>query len=193
MMLPVAHILISIGIGFAMEVKFRNKYLAILSFAFIGILPDLDHFLPPNGSVGILHNIVILGEISMALLIAAYMLEAHFTPRSSKYQRFFISFAVILYGHICLDLIAGGSFAMNLEGTNLIHISSVPIVEIEGVGMIFGSSDIIWLFLGILVLSGNLIQKKLYNLIEVYYEEDELEFGKQYPVDSIISSPIALS
>ena len=192
-MLPAAHILISIGIGFAMEVKFKNKYLTILTFGLLGLLPDLDHFLPPNGSVGMLHNIIILGEMALVLIIASSILEPHFTPRSSKYQRFFISFAVILYGHVCLDLIAGGTFATNLAGTNLLHISSMPIVDMQGVGVVFSSTDIIWVALGILVLSGNLIQKKLYALIEEYYAEDELEFGKQYPLDSVLSRSVALS
>jgi len=188
-MLPAAHILISIGIGFAMEARFRNKYLMALSFGFIGLLPDIDHFLPLNGSVGILHNIMILSIVPMAFLIVASVMEPHFTPRSSKYQRFFISSAIILYGHVSLDLIAGGTFAMNLSGTNLLHITAVPIVELQGVGVIFGTTDIIWLALGFLILGGNLMQKKLYQLTEEFYVLDD-EFMNITVRDALINVPI---
>lgn len=172
-----------------MEVRFRNKYLTILIFGFLGLLPDLDHFLPPNGSVGLLHNVMILAEMALIPIIASSILEPRFTPCSSKYQRFFISFAVVLYGHVCLDLIAGGTFATNLAGTNLLHISSAPIVEMQGVGVVFGSTDIIWMALGFLVLGGNLVQRKLYQLTEEYYAHED-ELADITPWDVPISGPV---
>ena len=192
-MLPLTHFLISMGIGFALEVKSPRKYLNILLFGIIGILPDIDHFLPQLGSTGLFHNTLILGELPLAFLIAAYMLENRFNERSSTYQRFFTSVAIILYGHLILDIIAGNSIAYNLDGISTFSLDSLPLIEIGGLGVVVGSTDMAWLFLGILILGGNLIQKKLYTLIEEYYAEDELEFGKQYPTDSVLSSSVALS
>ena len=192
-MLPFAHFLISLGIGFALEVKSPRKYLNILLFGIIGTLPDIDHFLPQLGSTGLFHNTLILGELPLAFLITAYMLENRFNERSSKYQRFFTSVAIILYGHLILDLIAGNSIAYTLAGTSTFSLESLPLIEISGLGVIVGSTDMAWLLLGILILGGNIIQKKLYTLIEVYYEKDELEFGRQYPIDSVLSRSVALS
>ncbi len=190
-MLPFAHFLISMGIGFALEVKSPRKYLNILLFGIIGILPDLDHFLPQLGSTGLFHNTLILGELPLAFLIAAYMLENRFNERSSKYQRFFTSVTIILYGHLILDLIAGNSIAYTLAGISTFNLSSIPLLEIGGLGVIIGSTDMLWLFLGIIVLGGNLIQKKLYTLIEEYYAEDELEFGRPYPSNVLLSRLVA--
>lgn len=183
-MLPFAHFLISMGIGFALEVKSPRKYLNILLFGIIGTLPDLDHFLSQLGSAGLFHNTLILGELPMVFLIAAYMLENRFNERSSKYQRFFTSVAIILYAHLILDLIAGRSIAYSFAGTSTFNLNSIPLLEIGGLEVI-GSTDMAWLFLGILVLGGNLIQKKLYQLIEEFYAEDEMIFGKQHHLDYI--------
>lgn len=190
MMLPFAHFLISIGIGFTLEVKSPRKYLNILMFGIIGILPDIDHILPQLGSTGLFHNTLVLGELPLVFLIAAYMLENHFNERSSKYQRFFTSVAVILYAHLILDLIAGSSIAYTFAGTSTFNLESLPLIEIGGLGVVMASTDMAWLALGILILGGNLVQKKLYFLIEEYYAEDEKEFGRQYPSDAMLSRPV---
>ena len=83
-MLPFAHFLISMGIGFALEVKSPRKYLNILLFGIIGTLPDIDNLLPQLGSTGLFHNTLILRELPLAFLIAAYTLENRFNERSSK-------------------------------------------------------------------------------------------------------------
>jgi len=190
-MLPFTHFLISMGIGFSLEVKFPRKYLNILLFGIIGTLPDIDHILPQLGSTGLFHNTLILGELPLIFLIAAYMLENHFNEKSSKYQRFFICVAVILYSHLILDLIAGKSIAYSFTGTSTFNLESLPLMEIEWLGVVIGSTDIAWLFLGILILGGNIVQKKLYCLIEEYYAEDESEIVGQYPLEALMSRPVA--
>ncbi len=186
-MLPLTHFLISIAIGFALEIQSRKKYTLILLLGIIGILPDIDHFLPMNGSTGVFHNVIILGKIPLAILIGVYMLENHFNPNSSKYQRFFTSVTVILYGHLILDLIAGRDLALNLSGTSLFYLNSTPILELGGIGVVFGTMDLAWLSLGLLVLAGNRVQKKLYELTEEYADHELKDIHKYMPYRRLFS------
>ena len=186
-MLPIVHFLISIGIGFALEIKSPRKNLNILLFGIIGTLPDLDHFLPQLGSTGIFHSTLMLGVLPLAFFMAAHMLETHFNEASSKYQRFFIGVIIVLSSHLILDLIAGRSIAYSFAETGIFSLSSTPLLEIGGLGVIIQSTDLLWLFLGIMVLVGNLTQKKIYAFIEEYYAEEELAFEKQYPSNALLS------
>ena len=166
-MLPVVHFVASILIALALEINYPRKYTMILMFGVIGVLPDLDHFLPAHNGYGIFHSFLVLGILPIALLMAAFLLENNGRCVSSKYQRFFITLTVILMGHLILDLIAGGRIPLNVGADSpVFSLGTLALLESDTLGTIVGVVDIAWLALCVLVVIGNVSQKMMCAIIE---------------------------
>ena len=166
-MLPVVHFVASILIVLALEINYPRKYTMILMFGVIGVLPDLDHLLPTHNGYGIFHSFLVLGILPIALLMAAFLLENNGRCVSSKYQRFFITLAVILMGHLLLDLIAGGRIPLNMGADSpVFSLGTLALLESDTLGTIVGLVDLAWLALCALVVIGHTSQKMIYAIIE---------------------------
>ena len=195
-MQPMVHFILSLGMGFAMEVKHRRKYLAILSLGFVGLLPDIDHLFRINGVSGVLHNTTALGSLPLAAFIAVYLLEERYRPLSSSAQRFMVSVTVVLLGHLILDLIAGNTIDLGpFSGGGTFSVSPVPIIELSNYGAVITSTDMLWLLILGMVVCGNLVQRALYESVENFESNHGLgtrTLTYQDKVNAIISKPMRL-
>ena len=113
-MQPFVHFTISIGIAFALEVKYTRRYSMILLLGIIGVLPDMDHFLPEYNGAGLFHNLMVVSLIPLGLLLMSTLIEGTSNKGSSKFQRFFVCISVILVSHLILDSIAGTTISLDL-------------------------------------------------------------------------------
>ena len=165
-MMAAVHFIISILMAFSLELKFKRKYLTIVSLGFLGMLPDLDHFIAPGQNIGLFHNLLFLGILPLLALIMANLVETSGITTSSKLQRFFIAANIILVGHLILDLIAGNTISLGLGGSMTIGIQSMALIQTAGFGTVLTSADLLWMVLLILVLAGNIITTKIFHLFE---------------------------
>jgi hypothetical protein len=166
-MLPTVHFIISIGIAFCLEIRHQRKYSAILLLGMIGVMPDIDHLFSISSNTGLFHNTIFLGVLPLGILIFAHLAETSREMDSSTYQRFFISATVVLLGHLMLDLIAGNKVSLGLSSTPLMFsIPTIPLVQSGIFGTLFSTVDLLWLSLFAMVVSGNIILKKVYAISE---------------------------
>ena len=190
-MLPTVHFIVSIGIVFCLEIKHQRKYTAILLLGVIGVMPDIDHLF----SDGLFHNTLFLGVLPLAMLIFSNLVETYRTPDSSKYQRFFIGVTMVLFGHLMLDLISSSEISLGLTSTPLMFsIPSIPLVQSGIFGTLFSTVDLLWVSLFAMVVSGNIVLKKVYAITEDYdlvveaTSRSEKLFQLHYPVINKIES-----
>ncbi len=169
-MQPAVHFVASIAIAFALEIKFSRKYMMILSLGVIGILPDIDHFLPWFNGAPLFHNPIFFCVIPLALILAAFMVENSRYNCSSRYQRFFIAVAVVLVGHLMLDLIAGNVIALDIFSGSTFRLEYFSLLDIGSVGSALDINGIAWLLLGVLALMGNIAQKVMFARTEEFEE-----------------------
>lgn len=194
-MLPVVHVVVSIGIAFALEINYSRKYSMILLLGFLGLLPDIDHFLPSYNGVGIFHNLIALGVLPIVVLMVAFMVQNSTNSNSSKFQRFIIAATVVLLGHLILDLVSGGTIYLNIFSENgTFQLESFPLLKSTILGTVIEIKDIAWLALGAVVLFGNLAQKQIYAKTEGFEEYDRLSkqtrVSRKEILRSIISRPV---
>ena len=172
-MSPIVHLTISVFIAFCLGLELKRKYLAIFLLGIIGVMPDIDHFLPMIGGFSIFHNTFFMGIVPLALLIFAHIAETRKTEDSSEYQRFLIGATVVLLGHLLLDLIDGSSIQLSLLSTSvLINVPEVAIIQSQSLGILFSTSDLLWLALFVAVLLGNRVISKVYDLYEGWNEDN---------------------
>jgi hypothetical protein len=177
------HLLISLGIAFCLEIRYQRKYTVILILGVIGVLPDLDHLVPLYQNAGLFHNTLFLGVLPLAMLIFSNLIETSRKIDSSTYQRFFIGVTVVLLGHLMLDLIAGNEISLGLTSSPLTFgIPSVPLVQSGIFGALFSTTDLLCVLLFAIVVSGNIVLKKVYAISEGYDVGDGAEAGRNvYP------------
>jgi hypothetical protein len=189
-MLPTMHLLISLGIAFCLEVRYQRKYSVILLLGVIGVMPDIDHLFSLYQNAGLFHNTLFLGVLPLAVLIFSNLVETNRRMDSSAYQRFFIGVTVVLLGHLMLDLIAGNEISLGLTSAPLTFgIASVPLVQSGVFGTLFSTTDLLCLLLFALVVSGNIVLKKVYAISEGY-EVDEEVVAKRNVFQSVFKRPV---
>jgi hypothetical protein len=173
-MLPLAHLVLSIGIAFGLEFRHPRRFTAIAILGLIGLLPDLDHFLPLYNGASLFHNTLVLGVFPLALIMLASTVEVQRDSGSSFYQRFLICVAVILMSHLLIDMITGSGIYLGFPtSVEAFSIGAAPLMEFSGVGVILVSSDLLWVAMLGLVLAGNVVQKRIYALFEGYSDAPE--------------------
>jgi len=177
-MLPLVHFVISIGIAFSLELKSSRKYALIIFLGIIGILPDIDHLLPLNQGARLFHNTIFLGALPMLLVVLSNLAETNRGMKSSAYQRFFVCVALILLSHLLLDIIDGNTITLGIFNNPVrITMPLAPLIQSNALGVLFTTRDAIWMLLIVMVLTGNVILKRIYALYEGY--EDGSEYAPQ--------------
>ncbi len=140
------------------------------------MLPDLDHFLPLWNGASLFHNTLALGVVPLALIIISGTVETHRYEDSSKYQRFFICVAVVLVAHLLLDLLGGSGIYVGFPtSTEAFTVGATPLLKYTENGILLMTSDLLWLAMMILVISGNIIQKRIYALFEGFSEMSDVQ------------------
>ncbi|MCK4757803.1 MAG: hypothetical protein KAS67_05075 [Thermoplasmata archaeon] len=182
MMSPFIHFFLSLLAALSMNLKYERKYLVILFLGFMGVLPDIDHLFPLQISgteVFIFHNLNFLVLLPLALLLFISMFESFKGGHSSKYQRFALALAIILFGHLVLDIVAGNTIILQFS-PEIIEFSlpESQILSLESFGTILSLSDLLLSFWIFCVIITNFIQTYLYHISEGITEELS-EFG--YP------------
>jgi hypothetical protein len=173
-MLPLAHLVLSIGIAFGLEFRHPKRFTAIAILGLVGMLPDLDHFLPLYNGASLFHNTLVLGVLPLALIMLASTVEVQRDTSSSFYQRFLICVAVILMSHLLIDMMAGSGVYLGFPtSVEAFSVGATPLMKYSGVGVIMVSSDLLWVAMLALVLAGNVVQKRIYALFEGYSEAPE--------------------
>ncbi len=161
-MLPLVHFTVSILIALALEIRFKNKLMLILMLGVLGTLPDLDHFLPYNNGVGVFHNPIFLFALPVAFLLGAFLLENTVNKSSSKIQRLFLCVTVILLSHFLLDIASGKIVSINLStSAQTFMLASTPMLTTQW-GTLIETKDMVWIFLVMTVVFGNLAQRIMY-------------------------------
>ncbi|MDO9536764.1 MAG: hypothetical protein Q7J68_00405 [Thermoplasmata archaeon] len=192
-MLPIAHLIISIGIAFCLEYKHPRRISIIVLLGLIGTLPDFDHFLPMYNGAKMFHNLFFLAVLPILLLFLAHFIETRRTPLSSVYQRFIMCATVVLVGHLILDAIAGNtispgfptsSFSFSLNSAPILTIAEIPLANI----------DIMWILLAACVIFGRYAQREVYDIFEAYAIEDRYiarhSVSRRDVLNAIIVSPV---
>jgi len=162
-MSPLAHLTISIMIGFALEIKYSRKYLFIVALGFIGVLPDIDHFFPTSNGIGLFHNLTVLFTLPLVILLVLFLIGDLSKKNVSGCQRFVISATVVFLAHILLDLNVGGAVSVSLTSNGaLLQLSDAAILQSASLGMLLSLRDLTWVMLAVSVLLGNIAQKSIY-------------------------------
>lgn len=189
-MLPTIHLLISLGIAFCLEIRYQRKYTVILLLGVIGVMPDMDHLFSLYQNSRLFHNTLFLGVLPLAMLIFSNLIETSRKADSSAYQRFFIGVTVVLLGHLMLDLIAGNEISLGLTSVPLTFgIPSVPLVESGIFGTLFSTTDLLCVLLFAIVVSGNIVLKKVYAISEGYDVDGET-LAKRNVFQSVFKRPV---
>ena len=193
-MTPTVHFIISIAIAICLNMKISRKAAMIILLGVVGTLPDIDHFLPTIQGAGLFHNTLFMGVVPLAVLIFVHLVETNRENDSSVYQRFFIGVTIILLGHLILDLISGNVLTLGLfSGTAIFSVPNTALLEVGHMGVAFSLPDILWIVLCTVVISGNIVMTKVYNLYEGWETsilEMEAENKLKEPFYNIVSAQL---
>jgi len=98
------HFLFTLIALYAARVHMKHHHLAPIAFAFIAVLPDLDHFfgMVPRGT---LHNVFVTVLIPLLLILLAFKFERYGT----KWKKAGILLLLVLTGHVVLDFFTGSN------------------------------------------------------------------------------------
>lgn len=169
-MTPIIHFLASIVAGIGIGLHYKRKYSLILLLAFIALFPDLDHFIPTMGQgIKAFHNVYVFFTLPLIIFLICYLYELTRKEGSTKYQRIGLVFFVMLVGHMFLDGIEGGAmtlyFPLSTEQFVLSDISFSPHPYFA-----LSSAQTLLIIWGAIILATNLIETRIYNRHEGYYE-----------------------
>lgn len=178
-MSPAVHFTISLLIALCLGIKTSRKAATVLLLAFIGMAPDLDHFLPTINGASLFHNTLFLGVVPLFLLIFIHLVETNKDGDTSFYQRFLIGVTVILMGHLILDLIDGNVIQLGFFANSVsLSIPDSALLENSTQGVIFSIRDLLWMALAALVLLGRMSTDKVYSLYEDWVTLESRLFEK---------------
>ena len=140
------HFLFTLIALYAARVHIKHHHLAPLAFAFMAIVPDIDHFFG-MASRGTLHNIFVALFFPLLLILLAFRFERYRTV----WKKASILLLLVLVGHPVLDFFTGNSvlffYPLSSQPVNLtgfaywINIGgqSYPLVSPDSAGVLIYS------------------------------------------------------
>ncbi|MBA3045833.1 MAG: metal-dependent hydrolase [Candidatus Thermoplasmatota archaeon] len=170
-MLSTVHFIVSLGIAFCLEYRHPRRYTFILALGLIGMAPDIDHILPLYQGAGIFHNTFFMAILPLTMVMLVHLVESSHEMSSSKLQRFSICVTIILVSHLFLDLIAGSGIGLRFPtSAGVFSVTPDVLLSSTNIGTLIVTTDVLWMTMLVVVMSGNLLQKKIYALFEEYAE-----------------------
>jgi len=152
---PIVHFVASLATGYGVGLRGKGTHKVVISCAIIQALVDLDHLLRGTSAEWkVFHTLPIFVYIPVCLLIGSLLMRR--TARSLAYQRFFLILALVMAGHMLLDLFFGGKMMLffPFDGTYY-SISDIP--AFAGLAGSVGTETVQWglLFWCIIMVGGN--------------------------------------
>jgi len=109
-MQPIIHFTVSLLVGAMFARGQKRPVLFALACGFVGMLPDLDHFVTSPSMVDSwMHNGYLLVVAPMMLFVGAFVYDHARPGRNSSSQVFALVILALLSGHMALDIAAGNA------------------------------------------------------------------------------------